>query len=284
MMNKIDDIFNSNDIVYHYTKIQTAYEFILHTHQLRLSDRKKSNDPIENIMDRVIVQSFYGYPETKKASKEEGSKVAQFIFEKIQNSKQLCFCKNNENPELQKFMVLPSEYYGFLKPRMWDQYGDNYNGICLVFNREELKMNNPNIYSSDVEYIHYEEFYRNSNSIDLVKLHEIGFDEYCKFYFEEIRNNSFLKHTDYSGENEFRFVSFSGDETYLDIGSSLKAIILPQRNLSDFADEWFNQYANQKDIKLFYINWDNSGCRIQSNKDFQKDLDMVSKLVKKVKS
>ncbi|SOU87109.1 conserved hypothetical protein [Tenacibaculum dicentrarchi] len=284
MMNKISDIFNSDEIIYHYTKTQTAYECILHTNKLRLSDRKTSNDPIENVIDRGIVRSFYGHLDTKKASNETADKVSKYILGNIDNCKQLCFCKNNENPELQKFVVLPSEYYGFLKPRMWDQYGDKYNGVCLAFDKNTLKENNPDIYSNDVEYINYEEFFRNNMSIDLNNLYEIGLDEYCRNTLEKIKNASFLKHKDYSGENEYRFISFSNSETYLNIGNSLKAIIVSKRNLTDFAEKWLIEFTTKKKIKLFYIEWDNNGCHIQSKEDCDKSLEMVSNLISRIKN
>jgi len=283
-MNKINDIFKSNEIIYHYTKIQTAYEHILYTNKLRLSNRKTSNDPIENVIDTAFVRSFYGHLDTKKASDEMASKVSKFIKGITENSKQLCFCKNNNDPELQKFMVLPSEYYGFLKPRMWDQYGDQYNGVCLVFDKNQLKKNNPDIYSNNVEYINYEEFFRKHISIDLNRLYNIGFDEYCEDTLKKIKNGSFLKHKDYSGESEYRFISFSKSETYLDIGNSLKAIIISEKNLTEFAKKWFIEYTNKRNIELYYINWDNSGYHMQSKKEYDNSLEIVSKLVSKIKN
>ncbi len=282
MRKEISDIFNSDEIIYHYTKTQTVYEYILHTNKLRLSERKTSNDPIENFIDRSVVRSSYGYTDTKKADDETASKVSKFILENIKNSKQLCFCKNNDNPELQKFMVLPSEYYGFLKPRMWDQYGDKYNGVCLVFDKKILKENNPDIYSNDIKYINYEEFFWNSISIDLNNLYKIGLNEYCKNTFEKIKNLSFLKHKDYSGENEYRFISFSNSETYLNIGNSLKAIIVSKKNLTDFANKWFIEFTTKKDIELFYIEWDNHGYHFESKEEYDISLEMTSKLISKI--
>ena len=282
-MNKIDDIFLSNQTIYHFTKIQTAYEFILHTNKLRLSDRKTSNDPIENITYRPFIKSSYGYDDSKIANDETAAKANRFILSKIKNSKQLCFCKNNDDPELQRFMVLPTEYYGFLKPRMWDQYGDKYNGICLVFDKRKLKENNPEVYSSDIEYINYEEFYRNNTSIDLNSLYYKGLDKYCEDFFEKIKKDSFLKHKDYSGENEYRYISFSQIETFIEIGDSLKAIILSERNLSDFARNWFNEYAIKYDIKLFYINWSPTGVSIHSKKEHDEFMEYTSSLVKRLK-
>ena len=277
-MNEIDELFKSNEIIYHYTKIQTVYEHILHTHKLRLSDRKNSNDPVENMTRAVLTRSSYYPSKIKSASREEGSEVAAFIYNKIEHAKQLCFCKNNEDPELQKYTVLPTKYYGFCKPRMWDQYGDNYRGACLVFDKKELKEKNPEIYSRDVEYIPYEELHRNEHNIDLIKLSELGVEKYCQDYFKIIRSNSFLKHEDYEGENEFRFISFSEEETFLDIGTSLKAIILSKEYHSDFVDKWFRKYAEQHDVKLFYISWDNLGINIQSKEEQDKTLKWLNEL------
>ncbi|PTX63606.1 Protein of unknown function (DUF2971) [Kordia periserrulae] len=277
-MNRIDDIFNSDEIIYHYTKTQTAYEYILHTKKLKLSERKTSNDPIENIQNRVIALSSYGYEDTPVANAEDADYVKKFILNKIKNSRQLCFCKNNDNPELKKHLILPSEYYGFLKPRMWDQYGDKYKGVCLVFDKSELKSNNQHIFSKDVKYINYEEFFRKITNIDLNQLYAIGVDEYCNQYLKRIINFSFLKHKDYSGENEFRFLSFSNEDNYLNIGNSLKAIVVSRKELSEFANKWFIKYTRDNNIQLFYIDWDYDGFRLISKKDFDNQVKELAKL------
>lgn len=282
MINKISNIFNSDEIIYHYTKTQTVYEYILHTNKLKLSERKNSNDPIENIISRAIVK-ISNFSDTEKASKKTVDKVSKYILEQIKNSKQICFCKNNDNSELQKFKNKPSEYYGFLKPRMWDQYGDNYNGVCLVFDKKKLKEINSNIYSHDIKYVNYDEFRQNNTSINTNNLHKIGLTEYLKKTSEKIKIASFLKHKDYSGENEYRFISFSNTETYLNIGNSLKAIIVSRKNLTDFADKRLIEYTTKNKIPLFYIEWTIYGYHFQSKEEYDKSLEKVSNLITKFK-
>ena len=245
-MNIINELFRSNNIVYHYTKIQTAYEHILDLDRIKLSERKTSNDPIENITIPNISTSFYGYEKTKYAETELIDKVREFILNKTKNAKQSCFCLNDLNPEFDNAEVVPFKYYGFLEPRMWEQYGDNYNGICLAFDLEKLKEKNKSIYSKQVKYIDYELFHSNSKNIDTVNLHNKGIEKYCQEYYEIIKRQSLLKHLDYSGENEYRFISFTENEKFISIKDCLKAIVISERNISPFAREWVNTYAEKK--------------------------------------
>jgi len=282
-MNKIDDIFKSSNLLYHYTRIQTAYDHILYTNKLKLSERHTSNDPIENIIDPIITNSFYGYNETERPSDKDISEASNFIKEKIKNAKQICFCMNSDNPDFHKFTILPYEYFGFLKPRMWDQYGDKYNGVCLVFDKTKLETNKSDIYSKKVEYISYSEFHRNHANIDLNDLQDYGLDQYYETSFERIKNQGFLKHLDYSGENEYRFITFLEKDTYINIGDSLKAIVISDRSLSDFARNWFIKYANENNVKLFFISWTNTGFIMKSKSQYEKSLESAKQLISQFK-
>lgn len=263
-MQKINELFKSKNIIYHYTKSQTAFEYILYDNKLRFSKRKTSKDPIENIIDTNISNSFYGYDNTERADEESIENVRRFLKNKLKHINQLCFCQNNFDKEFEKISTAPYEYYGFFKPRMWDQYGDSYNGVCLAFDLEQLKINNPSFYSQSVNY---SEYYPFKNTIDIVKLQKQGIDEYCNDYFEKIKKNCFKKHIDYSGENEYRFISFAETDEFLDIKHSLKAIIISKNQISEFARKWFNEFASKNEIELYYISWSSSGINLMSRID-----------------
>jgi hypothetical protein len=258
------ELFNSENIVYHYTKIQTAIEYILYEKRLKLSTRKTSNDPIENLTTPSITTNIYN---NVSAPVHDQAKVTEFIENKIKNAKQLCLCQNNLDIKTDSTTSIPYEYYGFLKPRMWDQYGDNYNGICLAFDLNLLKKNNPNIHAEKVDYINYDTFLRNNLNIDSTKLFETNVDLYCKEFLNVIKDISFRKHSDYSGENEYRFLSFNENEKFLNINNSLKAIIISERKLSPFAKKWLIKYSEDNNIEVFLIKWEISGVRITTMKD-----------------
>ncbi|MFT6190598.1 MAG: hypothetical protein ACJAYY_002881 [Paraglaciecola sp.] len=200
-------------------------------------------------------------------SADKQKKVTEFILNKVKNAKQLCLCQNNLEIKTKNRTSIPYEYYGFLKPRMWNQYGDNYNGICLAFDKNSLKNNNPNINSEKIEYINYDTFYKNSLNIDSTKLSITSLDLYCEEYFQVIKDISFRKHTDYSGENEYRFLSFNEDEKFLNIKNSLKAIIISDRKLSRFTKDGFIEYSVKNNIEVFIMEWTNTGVRITTLED-----------------
>lgn len=257
------ELFNSENIVYHYTKIQTAIEHILYDKRLKLSNRKTSNDPIESITP-IITNYIYN---NISASEEKQGLVTEFILNKIKNAKQLCLCQNNLDIKIDNTTSIPYEYYGFLKPRMWDQYGDNYNGICLAFDLSLLKNSNPNIIADIINYINYDDFHKNSHNIDSTKLSQTNVDLYCEEYLSVLKDICYRKHSDYSGEDEYRFLSFNENEKFLNIENSLKAIIISNRKLSRFAKEWLIEYSEKNNIEVFFIDWENTGVKISTMND-----------------
>lgn len=259
------ELLESENIVYHYTRTQTAIEYILYNKSLKLSARKTSNDPIENNTPSIADYIYNNI----SASRADRDKVLQFILNKIKNSKQLCLCQNNLDINIDDLTSIPDEYYGFLKPRMWEQYADNYNGICLAFDLNLLKENNLGIYSKKIEYINYNRFFKNNINIDLTKLSETSVDRYCEEYLSVLMDISFRKHSDYSGENEYRFLSFNENETFLNIENSLKAIIISERKISQFAKEWLKEYAGKNSIEVFFIDWTNTGVWLTTMKDIE---------------
>ena len=136
-MNEIAEIFKKADTLFHYCKTSVAIENILFEKKLRLTSRKKSIDPIENIHPQIS-DAIAAYPEDierlEKSTQKDAEKIEQNLKSRINNIRQVCFCINNEKVE-------SKEDYGFIKPRMWDQYGENYKGVCLVFSKKELLKN-----------------------------------------------------------------------------------------------------------------------------------------------
>ncbi|MDO3695994.1 DUF2971 domain-containing protein [Wenyingzhuangia sp. chi5] len=264
ILQEIDNVFADEKIVYHYTKTQTAFEHILHSNHLKLSIRKTSIDPIENIINPIITNYI---TENNSITNEEQNEISEFVTRNLKNIRQVCFCKNDQNININNSQKIPYEYYGFMKPRMWDQYGDKYNGVCLAFDIEKLKKNNPEIESNNIEYISYHDFKKDIFSIEHSEVKEIGMEKYCEKILSNMKKYSFLKHQDYSGENEYRFISL--DKNYLNIKDSLKAIIVSERNLSPFARQQLENFAEINNIKYFQINWESSGVRISSLENLQ---------------
>jgi len=264
---KTRELFTSEDTVFHYTSVYTALEHILDKQELRLSPRKHSNDPIESINPRIditlehpklsddILTRFTKYIEHTEAADK-------LSLELINNSKQLCFCMNKSE-----------EHLGFLKPRMWDQYADNYKGVSLAFSLKELKKikgNGYNIINDPVAYDNY---------TAIKEKNKLAFDvdsptlQNMKIYSEKIRHHTFLKHEDYIGESEYRFMASTKDEyNYINIEKALKGIVISENYTSKFTQESIERFAESYGLKILYISWQSDGIMLSDKEKHNEKL------------
>lgn len=221
---QVPPFYADDDTVYHYTSTNVVLEHILRTGQLRLSPRSLSNDPIENTKDLISCSGVSNNVPLQYWLQDEVAKI-------LHNAKQVSFCTNSnfDEPEGMKNWHR-WEKYGFAKPRMWNQYGDNYKGICLAFSRRELEKKLTDLISENqhekIDYIDYSDLYISHRSIHVDQLKERG-EEYVKEYIFYVKNRLFKKHRDFRDENEYRICSFSeGQYGYIDITASLRGIII----------------------------------------------------------
>lgn len=252
---KTKELFTSEDTVFHYTSVYTALEHILDKQQLRLSPRKHSNDPIENT--RQYITNTRSYAHTKvdhDKLRENQDRVIggmDLFSKKIhEDSKQLCFCMNKTEEDL-----------GFLKPRMWDQYANNYKGVALAFSLEELQKSKVGIYSLSHDEVKYRDY------STLKKIDSLDFKNFTKSknkeYRKQINDNMFIKHVDYINENEYRFLHLSKDNfNYINIENAIKGIVISQNYTSNFAIKSLEKFAKDYDIEILYINWNSDGITL----------------------
>lgn len=274
MLHNVPEIFSSQDTVYHYCQTLTAIEHILFEKRLRFSPRKLSIDPIESTK---ISRSTGGcYPnetaqlEIEKRTQKREEAIRKELNYRDNNTKQLSFCKNSKIEDFKGYHLYPEEYYGFLKPRMWDQYGDRYNGVCLAFSRQKLSEGH-NHYSGDVCYKDYNFVQNNHLEIDLNKLDSENFSgEYLQNRIEKQKKIHFRKHSDYIGENEFRLLSLSDKEyDYIDISNALVGVIVSMNNQSEFSRAWFSKFALENEIELLFTYWKNNGISLLRARDIE---------------
>lgn len=265
----IPQLFSSDDILYHYCSSNTAINHILKDLQLRISPRKHSADPLENL------NYFFSYSANAIELDEHLSDLAYSVErkakKKVLNAKQLCFCMNDSgkhhtymNPNF------PHEYYGFLKPRMWDQYGDKYRGVCLVFSKSKLLETTIELTSKAIEYLNYSHIPLKHKSIDCADIARNGVDKYWKDYSDIITHSLFHKHLDYKDENEFRIVSFSSDEfDYVNIAPSLIGLIISENYIDQITKETLIRMSKSIGIKAFRIRWGKLGVTVTTQEEHE---------------
>ena len=275
----IPKVFQSSDIVYHYCDSNTAIQYILHEKRLRLSSRKNSIDPIENKKPFISYLQTENFDDDTKASTNR-VKIRDLTLEKLGNAKQLCLCKNDEskyhsdtNPQY------PYEYYGFLKPRMWDQYANKYQGICLAFSFNALKKNASDFKNGEIKYVNYNRFKLRHKSINVNEVEKMGTEKYWELESKRIEKDLFEKHLDYKDENEYRFISFSNKEfDYVDIEKCLRGIIVTA-SINEFQLEAVTKYAQEYSAALVFINWESTGLELSTKDELDKIVSLFSKTI-----
>ncbi len=269
-------IYNE-DIIYHYTKASTAIDFILYKEQLKFSKRRNSNDPIESAKARRGV--FYSDSLADKTSTKEENQDANYLQTYISDLEnqfyQICFCKNRLGEEFaNENFIGHVEIFGFAKPRMWEQYADNYFGVCIAFSKRkmlELNSENHKLIERDVEYLTFEKLsYHKIDNIDANYLNDIGREKYKEQIKKMTENSFFYKHKDYDGENEYRIGTYFDktkccleqikdeyifDRTMmLNIKGCIEAIFISSY-LNDKQKKDLLGYANELGIPIIEMNW-----------------------------
>lgn len=271
----------SDDIIYHYTKASTAIDFILFNGQLRFNARKNSNDPIESRKARR--STIYEGKRLDNIISEQTSLYANYLLKYISEFEnqfhQICFCKNNSGKNFSSEYYIGSfngkeELFGFTKLRMWDQYADNYSGVCIAFSKEKiLSKNEPKIdlLKDDIKYLTFQQL----STAKIVNfqgnyMSQFEMDEYKKMITEKVKQSFFYKHKDYSSENEFRIGTLydknnccieeiKGEVVYnktimLDISDCIEAIFLSSYANNKQKSELLD-YANKFNIPIIEMVW-----------------------------
>jgi len=230
------------DMIYHYTNMNTAMEYILADERLRFSSFRKVNDPYEKGI-RSLGYTYSGYDESNKV-KSHGMRLniiddlEMMNTIRLDESKLLCFSQNDDNIRLSGSPLIDiKKYYrtGFFKPRMWAQYGDENQGICIAISREklanELKKTYPNfvLYRSQVSYSDSIEKIRMAHKLKINPNNMTNFREYyINKHIKEYRNEIFFsKNADWRDEKEYRYLLITDaneNDYFINISSSITAV------------------------------------------------------------
>lgn len=263
---ELKQYINTDDAIFHYTKLSVAVENILSTKKLKLSLFKDTNDPKEYEF-RLLSATNVTSPEK---SLELINKATQIINRKIRSKcKLLCFCSNKKPFLIVDKDIVEDEYAyseGCKKSRMWSQYSENHEGVCLVFSKkdveDELKkqlLPKGAYYKFDyVQYSQKQGFDRRENMIDCDSLIRQGAENYSTEYIKKnIREIFFRKHIDYRDEAEYRMVVFDAMK-HLGISSSIKGVIAGNRTPEVYFS-LIKQLCEKLKIGFLKVSWGRSG-------------------------
>ena len=254
---KIKDILYSKDTLFHYTNFESFIK-IFQSQELRFSKLNNFSDPSElkkfsfNMWHKGIFK-----PEDDFILRD-GRKISQQEIDNFINKINIiCLSSNQQyyNPDengtekireinsiidelniICKYYTQFSEinydifrpHFGFDKFRMWEQYGQNHQGVCLVFDKNKLK----NQEKIKIENVHY---------VNNFKEYTPNLDKSNEKELYELLNQ---KQIDYKDENEVRIIleSKENDFKYLDIKDSLIGIIIGHNMHTEIEKNLFNVF------------------------------------------
>ena len=222
---KNEELFNNKDTIFHYTKLETAFEKILKNKQLRFTKYIDSKDPHEYKKRNfaLTIQGNISWSQFDEKLLQANKDINKMIQNKL---RMICFCRNITNCS------------GYLHPRMWNQYADNHRGVCLAFSKKALQ--------KAVRKKQSQSDFKKNGIVKYYPHKDIRFDKMYKYQASTINYTNpnhdiikehlninykylfFKKHRDYRDEAEYRFIVLDMDNKfkYLDISDCLVGIIL----------------------------------------------------------
>jgi hypothetical protein len=229
---------------FHFTKAETAFEFILPDRLLRLSPHQALRDPLE--YKEWEFGEFGGAYWTANLRDEN---PLQILAEATKSLNEI-----RKQVKILAFTVDPPGYEGagkdqlfgrgYASARMWEHYAENHAGVCLVFERErldaelrdQLTRHRPlpgmtkTLFGGAVKYT--TTGWVGAGARNLALTEEIARPEAAGAQFEaRIQEMLFLKTKDWATEYEYRYAAVTpGHEfDYVHFGDSLKAVIVGVR-------------------------------------------------------
>lgn len=212
----LSDLESDDRYLYHYTKIDTCFK-ILYYETLQFSSISCTNDIFEQ-KPKISLSS------DDMKLQEKYYEVLMALEKRRRKTQLLCFSR--DAPKLKKDDVHRDEAdvtgRGFALPRMWAQYAQNNQGVCLIINKSRLigQLRNQKIkfWEGNVEYSDsFESFPLEKH--DLIDLERNMKNPNVLSNSKYRKLNYFSKLKDWESEREYRIVTYSEKEAPIIVGS-----------------------------------------------------------------
>ena len=209
----IREQFKQTEKLYHFTSFDTALK-IIESNRLRFGRLDNMNDLHEN--DKLMFADANG-----QGIDEFPSDVLDTLYDEIYKYRQISLTADS----------VAGDKDGFDLHQMWGLYADKGEGVCLVFDKDELEKNYEmvNIHKGRVKYNKTQEL---ESFVVSLSLHPETIPAEVKSQISKI---FFHKRKEWEHEQEYRLMKRcpnSVREEYLYLGHALKYVILTSKLLN----------------------------------------------------
>lgn len=259
----------NSDFLSHYCKSSTAIEHILAKGKLRFSSLIETNDPIEIIKKEFLFRRYI-----KNRSHNDKDKFTDLTTKlqwSISNTKIACFCQNRRHNARNDELAFQK---GYLRTRMWAQYGENHQGVCIILNKAKLIKQCRNYLSDEANYrlqLKKGSVAYTNTVIRLPKIYTIHdsdlsltsmqfFNKNEKYFFR-------TKFLDFKDEKEFRIAiiphgkigvekQLPYPDIYIDISNCIEGIICGFK-FKEVYKQLMADYARKFKVNSYQLNFKN---------------------------
>lgn len=245
----------NSPFLFHYTTYSSALGILI-SQQMRMGSLAKMNDPLE-----FEDHGKEGFVSHGDPSKEEFFAMARDFYnavEEKENAVRLA-CFSMDLPRTDQENAYNNLSKGWAHSRMWAQYADGHEGICLIFDKSNLikafensfKTTSCKTYCREITY-----------SNDLYSIQDELSKPCDSFLTQDKIDFLFKKCADYRDEREFRLLLVDKDlknpteSVSFPVKKSLCGVItgakFPKENRETL--QRAIKHCNPK-IKSFYISW-----------------------------
>lgn len=203
----VKEKFEKTEKLYHFTSFDTALK-IIESNRLRFGRLNNMNDLHEN--DKISFVDANGQP-----INEFPSETLDSLHDEIYKYRQISLTSEDK----------PSDNLGFNLHQMWGLYADKGEGVCLVFDKDELEKG----FSAGIQHqrVSYDK---------TVDSYYISFSNNPNEVVAEVKKNAdvlfFHKRIEWEHEQEYRILHrcpLSTREEYLLLGHALIFVILSSK-------------------------------------------------------
>lgn len=276
---------------FHYTTREAAFEFILPDRELRLSPMAAMRDPLESNPLEFGDIGGEGWESGGDPLAEKLARATAAIERMRSKIPMLCLSIDPDpidlDPAIGQHPLEATFHRGHSSARMWENYAENHQGVCLLFDRDLLSdaidrtfSDRPSLGTVAIAQgkVSYSltggakwqrpglNLTEDPSAADLVR------------YLESQQEMFFFSKTaDWASEYEWRFVYFAGDEAdedhhYFDFGDSLKRVLVGGR-FPPWQAAGAIEVCSAYDIVPERLTWERSGGPIPVPLDRWADMD-----------
>lgn len=206
----LSDLESKNRYLYHYTKIDTCLK-ILYSETLQFSSISSTNDIFEQ-------KPKIKFKSKNKEMLEKFIKVQSALKERRTKMQLLCFSKDSDENVTSPKDEADVRGRGFALPRMWAQYAENNQGVCLIINKSRLLQQ---LQKEKIEFWEHEVNYCDSFEVfpleecDIINMEKNLNNPSVMSNSKYLELNYFSKLKDWESEREYRIATYcEGNEPH----------------------------------------------------------------------